>query len=602
MRFFSIKVSKFFSILCIFLLGIVVYSQTFQHSFHFDDYAFIVNNPAIKDVSRVGLMWDMLSQPSRFVGFLSFAVNYHFHQLDVLGYHVTNLVIHLMNALLVWWLVGMIVRSLNRVQTPEVCMRYKTAYKPRGFVHGSTVALCAALIFVCHPVQTQAVTYIAQRMASLATLFYLLSVCLYIKGRGVETRLIASVHFFGAALAAVLGMFTKEIVITLPLAIILVELTVNEPRRFGNPNLRGSFTVLLLFCLIIPALFSFNFSGLLFAPKISASHEGEVITFGKYFFTQARVFVTFLKLAVFPIGQNFDYDFALSQSLFERATLLSFALLAVLLGVAVKIRRRYSLVAFGLFWFFLTLAPNLIPRRHIIYEHKLYLAMVGFAIVVSVGLHHLIKNRKQFIVTMLIILGLFSYLTIQRNKVWKDDITLWTDVIQKSPHKSRAHHNLGYAYMLKGEDDVAIEYFTQSLKLNPKYFKAHTSLGQVYARKKDYDKALMYYSNGLKLNPSYAQGYANRGIVYKDQGQLGKALFDLNKALELDVYLTEAYVSRGVVFFMQNQAEKALQDFDKAIQIDPQFSAAHYNRKLVLKQLIPKPLNNGIFSETKSNK
>ncbi len=610
------KLSRFLPVLLICLVGLTVYSQTFHHSFQFDDFIFIINNPTIKDVMDIKPMWDMLSQPSRFIGFFSFAVNYHFHQLDTFGYHVTNMVIHLMNAVLVWWLVGMLVESLNRVQTPEVCMRYKTAYKPRGFVHGSIVALCAALIFVCHPAQTQAVTYITQRMASLATLFYLLSLCLYIKGRNkwsVVSDPWSVLYFVGAAIAAVLGMFTKEIVITLPLTIILVEWAFLQKPKKNKKTARGMmkllyFSPIVIFMAIIPFIFSFNFMGQLFGIKYSASHAGDVITFGNYFITQFRVMMTFLKLCILPIGQNVDYDYALSKSFFEPAVFFSFSLLLAIFLGAVKLavvgnlfsrsgkpksgyhltraqiatqrekKILYGLSAFGIFWFFLTLSPNFVPRRHIIFEHKMYLPMVGFSLAVSVGLHHLMKNFKKFLTVMSIIFLTLSYLTVQRNKIWETPVKLWRDIISKSPRKPRSHNNMGNAYYQAEMYDLAFQSYNNAVKYNKNYIEGYINRGLVYKVKGQYDLAIKDLSKALRMNSTYLEAYNSRALCYDAKGMPDLAIADYNKALEINPGFVAALGNRGVIYDKQRKYDLALADFNKALEINPHKIQLYNNR------------------------
>ncbi len=562
----------------IILVGIISYSNTFHSDFQFDDNIFIIDNFAIRDLGNIKGIGELLSQPSRFVAFYSFALNYHFHQLDVFGYHVTNFVIHLITAMLVWWFVGMLVGLCNRKHTPGVCMRLNTKYTPPGCVYGSTIALFTALIFVAHPVQTQAVTYIAQRFASLATLFYLLSVCLYIKGRIVETRLISSVYFLGAAVSAILGMFTKEIVITLPLTVLLIEcMFLGGVRKIKEPRLIAA----LLFVLIIPALFSFNISDMLFAPKISESHAGDVITFGTYVMTQFRVLMTFVKLSFFPIGQNVEYDFALSQHFFEIPTLLSFLALGAMLGIAFKIRARYTLITFGIFWFFLTLLPNFIPRRNIIFEHKLYLPMIGFSLMLSMGIFRLMKNVKKGAVVLSIIVCVLAYLTFQRNKVWTNEVTLWEDVVQKSPHKLRPQINLGRAYFEQGQYDKAMVYLDKAVSMEPDDANAYNNRGAVYGATNQKELALKDFNRALAIDPDLDGARSNRGAVYRTDDKSDLALEDFNKALEINPYFYKAYHNRGIIHKKKGSYDLALDDYNKALALNPLYAKVYGNRGMV---------------------
>ncbi len=577
----NIFISRILPILLICFLGIGLYSNTFRNEFVFDDLIFIVSNPAIRDVTHLDSIWGMLSQPSRFVAFYSFALNYHFHQLDVFGYHVTNVVIHLMSGVLVWWLVGMLVGNLSRKQTSGVCLQQKITNRPPRSVYGSTVALFVALIFVAHPVQTQAVTYVTQRFASLATMFYLLAVCLYMKGReDASARLYKYYFFIGAVVAGVLGMFTKEIVITLPLMILLIEFMFLRPSETAHRPRRSVYGwgTILLFCLIIPAVFSFNVKSMLFAQKMSESHVGDVITFGKYVLTQFRVMMVFLRISFFPIGLNPDYDFSLSQNIFDLSTSLSLITWIGVLVAAIRFKKYNTLMAFGMFWFVFTLAPNFIPRRHVIFEHKLYLPMVGFAIALVVGLRHVMKDYKKYVIVLSLIVGTCSFLTFQRNSVWQDGVTLWQDVLKKSPHRLRPHMNLGGAFLRHGNFNQAIEYFTKALTIDSQHAKAYNNRGVAYGAKKQYNTALENFNQALMLNPDFDEAYNNRGNAYRHMGQNNLALADYDKAIEINPRLEDAYSNRGVIYKIQGQYDAALADYNKALEINPTYIKAYSNR------------------------
>ena len=605
---------KLLSIFCTFCLGFVIYSQTFHHSFQFDDFLFIVNNPAIRDVTDIQAIWAILGQPSRFVAFYSFALNYHFHQLDVFGYHAVNFVIHWINAVLVGWLVSLVVSVIQQPKTHP------------GGLHAQTPGVCfglfAALIFIAHPVQTQAVTYITQRFASLATLFYLLSVCWYIKGRiNVDRRMW---YWAGACVAGILGMFTKEIVITLPLMIILVEYFLKPQTHPGGvrthtPGVCLRFG-LLLFFLVIPAIFSFDIQGMLLGPKDSASHGGDVITLGPYVLTQFRVMARFVQLCFLPVGQNVDYDFALSAHFFEPQVMWGVGMYGMFLAVAVRltvssrqdIYRR--LIAFGIFWFLLTLAPNFIPRRHIIFEHKLYLPLVGFSLALSAGLYYWIDHKWKYITVMSIIVIVLSWLTYQRNQVWQTPITLWEDTARKSPHKPRPYNHLGSAYYQAGLYDAALGQYTKALRLNPNYVEVYINRALAYQAKGQYDlavedvqkgldlnplnpkaynvqglilgthgkieSAIVAYNNALALDPDNAPALANRGAMYDQQHQYDLALADYTQALTLqgNIERDRIYNNRGVIYETRQQYDLALENYTRALNFNPQYVKAYANR------------------------
>lgn len=228
---------KILTIILISGLGIIVYSNSFLCSFHFDDFPSIIDNLAIRNIHNLYGIWTVW--PCRFITFLSLALNYHFSHFNIIGYHIFNLGIHLAASVLVWWLVSL--TFLTPVMKKEQITR-----------HGNLIALFSGLIFISHPLQTQAVTFIWQRAASMATLFYLASLCLYIKSRLLDDNQSnlaqRRIYYFSSLLSAILAMFCKEISITLPLIMALYEISFFKIQKNINwkPLIPFIFTLLLI--------------------------------------------------------------------------------------------------------------------------------------------------------------------------------------------------------------------------------------------------------------------------------------------------------------------------------------------------------------------
>jgi len=562
--------AKALALVAIFTLGLVIYSNSFDNSFHFDDQGYIIDNPVIRTPNIVSI-WNSWTHPTRAVAFYTFALNYHFHQLDVFGYHVVNFLIHVLSAILVWWLMNLLLAS-PRLKHSRIAK------------YGMSVSLFTALLFISHPAQTQAVTYITQRFASLATMFYLGSICFYLKARISNSKSNMDILYFAlSAISALLGMFTKQIVITLPFSILLVEycfLRNSRSKDKSNQFSRVYLLIILLFVLIIPALYSFNVTGMLSMHTPSASHTGDYLTPGKYFLSQARVLVTYLQVLFFPLIQNFDYDFPISQSLFGLKTFLSFVLLFAILLAAFKAKNRYRLITFGVLWFFITLSveSSLIVIKTIIFEHRLYLPSVGFCIVLCSGIFYLVKRPKPAIGIISTIIIIFSVLTFQRNQVWQNEITLWEDTVRRSPYKSRPLMNLALAHSRLGQYDLALEFFNKAIRYDPKNTDALNLRGVMYFYQKKYSLALEDYHKALAINPNDAEVYVNRGNVYGRLEEDDQAILDYAKAIELKPYLAEAYVNRGNLYARQGQYDLAIIDFNQALARKPYLSEAYKNR------------------------
>jgi hypothetical protein len=495
------------------LIGLICYSNTFNASFHIDDYHNIVTNSKIRGFDNFA------SNPftMRSVGYLTFAINYRLHGLDITGYHVTNLAVHILNAFLVYSIV-MMTLSLSGGMGNVTRNRY--------------AALLAGLLFVSHPVQTQAVTYIVQRFASLATLFFLVSLFSYIRSRISRVVAIRFTFFALFLISGLLAVKSKETAVTLPIVVLIYEFMFFKDRIVK----RALYLVpMLLSAALVPVFFL----------DISISHEGALSRF-EYLFTQFRVVVTYIRLLVLPINQNFDYDYPLHHSFLEPPVFLSFLFLTgmIAFGIYLLYRSRnedsgFRLASFGAFWFFITIIPesSVVPLRDVIFEHRVYLPSVGAFAGLSAGLVMFagkLEKRSQaitvLVVAMVIVFAGAAYL---RNRVWKDEITLWRDVVEKSPGKARGYHNLGTAYRLEGQTDIAIEYYRAAVKLAPRMAQTHCFLGIAYRNKGMWDKAIGHYWSAITINPDYAEPHLYLGEAYEHKGFLEEAAAEYRATLEL---------------------------------------------------------------------
>jgi tetratricopeptide (TPR) repeat protein len=449
------------------------------------------------------------------------------------------------------------------------------------------MALLSAILFVTHPVQTQAVTYIVQRFASLATCFYLLSLACYIISRLTERTKPRYAFYLLALISAVLAMKTKEAAFTLPLAlyeVLFFKGTLNK--RFVR------LVPLLLTMLIVPlSLLSFDMPAGEIMEAIEDKTLVQDMSRADYLLTEFRVIVTYIRMLFFPINQNLDYDYPLYHSFFDYQVLLSFLFLLSLLAFGVYLLRRFSaaeqasrLVAFGIFWFFLALSveSTLIPL-HVIFEHRVYLPSAGAfwalgagAFVLLEKLNH--KKVKAFTVLSFVLIPLvLSYATYARNNVWRTELSLWEDVVRKSPEKARGHNNLGFAYWSEGLTDKAIEHYLISLKLNPDFATAYNNLGLAYYNKGLIDSAMAYYEISIRLEPDYVKAYNNLGVAYGSKGQFDKAIEYFQAALKLNPGYAEAHNNMGNAYDSRGLTDKAIEHYGAAIRLRPDHIEAYNN-------------------------
>lgn len=557
-----------FAIISVLVLGIIIYLNSFNCSFHFDDYDNIINNKNLPGLTNF-TSWLKFNQ-SRLVAYYSFALNLHFNQLDVWGYHLVNLIIHLINSTIVWWMTMMI------FSTP-VLKDHPLAK------HKKALALFTALLFVAHPLATQSVTYIIQRMASMVAMFYLLSIALYMKGRLINSNKRIKYLFFSASfIALVLALFTKENAFTLPFAILLFEIfffrTTNFSLNFKNPRLIILISGIIGFIIFITLKFSFD---VLKPIPPNVSHPYTITSFN-YLLTQFSVIVKYIQLLFFPINQMLDYDFPLASSFLEMKTLLSFILLFGLFISAIKLFNKNRIISFGIFWFFLTLSieSSFIPIDDVIYEHRTYLPSFGFFLILVCSIYLLPINKVKYAIPsiLIILVGAYSILTFQRNKIWKDDITLWNDNISKAPGKARPVTNRGFGYMKLGQWDKALKDYSKALELDPNYPAALCNRGSVYVHFQQMDKAIVDLTKAINIIPNYEIAYFNRGVAYSHLQQWEKAIVDYTKAIEIRPNYVKAFSNRGIANGALHQRDKAFADFSKAIEMDPKNPEAYLNR------------------------
>ena len=387
-------------LLAIFLISAIatiIYSNSFDCTFHFDDQLAIVENYAIHrfDVKQI-------FSSSRPILDLTLAINYHFGKLNVFGYHLVNLLLHISNGIMLYFIL------FQTANLPSLKEKYgERAYR---------IALYASLIFIAHPIQTQAVTYIISRSSVLATAFYLLSLLFFIKAFAAESEeqraeseeqraKNSTLHaprsplFLGAFFASCLGMGTKQIVATLPLMLLIYDF-------FFLSN--GDFKALKQRCLSHIAMFStiaitiyLSASGLQkfvsfdYAKGVQMPF-GEPVTSFQYFMTQLHVIPYYIKLLFIPTNLNLDYDWPITRSI-DLPTVLFFILLAAIAAFAVWAYRQARLLSFGIIWFFITLSvtSSFVVIYDVIFEHRLYLPSIGFAIFAAVFISKISSLKKR---------------------------------------------------------------------------------------------------------------------------------------------------------------------------------------------------------------
>lgn len=595
-------------LLLVVLLGALIYSNTLRVPFVLDDRVYITNDPALPDFRAI-VDADFAEQlirlrqlnenfRTRIVTFSTFAVNYQLHGYSLAGYHLANLLIHLVNALLVCRLVTLTMRT-----------RFAWSGERAGKDNPAGIAaISAALLFVSHPVQTQAVTYISQRFTSLATLFYLLAMTAYIswrladepipkagkylplKGGGKRTTLYAL-----ALVATVLAMLSKEISFTLPLM-----LTMYEFFFFSGNRWRRWLALLpfLMTMLIIPMTILRENAHYHDIINLSRALNGQGHVQPLYYlYTQFIVVVDYLGLLVLPINQSLDHFYSLRTDFFQLRVVLSASFLASLIAIGVYLFLRSArekgrtgfwlrLIAFGIFWFFLALSveSTLLPLEDLMFEHRLYLPSVGFFLVL-VATIEILRDRMGKLGVMVLPVAVASLVlvwsgaTYARNEVWRDRLALWEDAARKSPEKFRPHYVLGRFYQDQGRDVDAFRELEAAVRIDPFSMDGFCALAALHLKQGNNALARIMLDNAAGGKQLDKNMLCTLGDLYLETNRLAEAEQVLRRALEQNA--DNALMTLGKLYLRQKRFTEAVSVVSKALELNPEDEAISYDLGLI---------------------
>lgn len=485
------------SILLLVVLGIVAYWNSFDAPLVFDDLVSIQKNTGVRfgDYLKPALL------TTRPVLYLTFAMNYAFHGQDVWGYHLISLVLHLLNGILVFFIARHIFRIRLLDERPS-----------------TTCALWAAALFVVHPVQTESVTYISSRSELLSAFFYAAALLVFVKSSDQKVGFVLSLV---VAALFLLGLLSKETAITLPATLALYDFLFRSEGRIRPILSRWRFYITF----VVGGAIAIYFLVTVILRGSIGALEGHLTPFS-YFLTQLRVITTYMQIVFLPLGLNLDYDFRPSSSPFDAAVIASGLVLIATLGLGWFFRRRQPILSFSIFWFFITLSPtsSFVPILDVIFEHRLYLPMLGvclsFPVLMETAAHWFNDKWRLLLnpafcggaVIVVLLAG-----TILRNHVWRDEVRLWTDVIAKSPQKSRPYNGLSSAYYKRGQYDKALEASrqgTENVREGKEGFLE--TVGNMSLKLGRYEDAVQAFVESSKTPDKRKRGlaYNNVGVSY----------------------------------------------------------------------------------------
>jgi len=540
--------------------AIAAYSGTFSVPFLFDDDASIAGNPTIRHLGTA--FWPPANRTvtGRPILNLSLAVNYALSGTAVWSYHALNLAIHILAGLVLF---GIVRRTLG----------------PRGYSAPTALAFSTALLWTLHPLQTQAVTYIAQRAESLMGLFYLLTLYCFIRGAGTDDPR-GSPWLALSVASCLLGMATKEVMASAPLIVLLYD------RTFVAGSFREAFrrrwrvhgamaaTWLVLAFLVLSAHRREGGAG-----SVAAA------AWWRYALTQLPAIAHYLRLCFWPYPLVFDYGTALSAPSLQ---ILPSALLVAGLAAATLLAliRRPAAGFLGAS-FFAILAPSssLVPvAGETMADYRMYLPLIPVAVLVVLEVDRRLGRAAPAL--WLILAAALGLATARRNRDYSSEQAIWSDTVAKRPGNYRARNNLGLLLSkVPGGLDGAVEQYREALRLNPGSAEEHINLGDALLNVPGrLDEAIAQFEEARRLEPALYGAYIGMGnALSRVPGRLDEAIAQFGEALRLKPDSAEGHFNLGnALSRAPGRLDEAIAQYEEALRLRPAYARAHFGLAVAL--------------------
>jgi len=545
--------------LVIIVVGVIFYYNSLHGEFIFDDESIIVKNTHIEKIWPVP---EAFSAPpdspvrDRPVVNLTLSLNYLLGGRSPSGYHLVNLSIHLLAALLLF---GLVRRTLK---SSRISPRYGAA--------ASSLALAVALIWEVHPLQTESVTYITQRCESLMGLFYLGTLYAIIRGslsrRPVPWYLIA-VFFCG------LGMGSKAVMVTAPLVALIYD------RIF----LAGSWSELWKKRRWLYLALSATWIIQIILLLTTSYQDIKTHLPLDYALTQFGVITHYIRLIFIPSPLCLDYYWPAAQGLAE--ILPGALLLGVLLALTAWGLVKNPPLGFAGVWFFLILGPtsSILPLEDLAFEHRLYLPLASVVVLGVIGGYELswilfpllsIRRKNLGIILTVIIVAGMGVLTSQRNADYRTSVGMWRDVIGKRPFNPRAYNNLGNLINKQGGHREAFKLYQTAIEVDAGYQPGYYNLANLLAGEGKLEESVEYYRRSLEINPDAIEAHNNLAVVLFQLGMGEESIRHLREAVRIDPMDPAAYYNLGVALIKEGRSPEAVPFLKKAVELRPDYHPA----------------------------
>lgn len=552
------RMSPRLMIAVILAVSIVVYFNVLFNGFVIDDIQQVAENHLIKDIRYITeifstSVWEFEGRHSNYYRpliFVIYMVVYYLFGLNAWGFHLINMLFHAANSVLVFLIA---LRLLRKSQPP--------AFNPYFLP-----SFIAAILFAIHPIHTEAIAWIAGIMDASFTFFYLLSFYFYI--RSAEDNLLLKGFYPLSVVSFFLATLCKEPALTLPAMLVIYDYIVRKE------NLLSSLKRLVPYLIATAVYFIMRFNAVEGLAPIKTDIG---LSPYQYVINIFVLFSQYLEKLLLPINLNVWHVFRPSTSLFSMKGIISLIVTIIFLCCGFIVLKKNRFIFLCLSFIALPLLPSLyLPAlsqgiENAFAERYLYLPSFGFVLLIALLITWVRCSKPKWVpaltVSLTLVIGIYSIGTMRRNTVWRDNLSLWTDAVKKSPDSAIANQNLGYALFTHGRLDEAIAQYKTSLTLNPRIVDAHHNLGVAYASKGWTDKAIEHYMSAIRLRPDFALAHSNLGLAFTEKGWSDKAIEQCQIALRLNPYLADAHNNLGIAYGNMGLIDKAIEHFENAVKL-----------------------------------
>ncbi len=569
-------------LLIIAILGFAVYVNSLGGEFIWDDEVIIQHNPTMANWAGVSKVFTRDLEGGkgertsyyRPIQLITYMMDFSLWKLTPAGYHLTNILLHILVALTLYWLINIL--------------------------YGNTLlAFFTSLLFIAHPIHTGAVAYIAGRADLLAALFMLLCFIFCIK----ETYFKRPISYILIILTFSLALMSKEKSLILP-ALLLLYYHVFK-KKFNKNNFLIVLTILFIYIVFRMVVV-----------KGALPSKSEFATLLERIPGFFVAITNYTRIVLLPINLHMEYGNKVFYFANPKA-ILGLAILCLSLFYAFLKRNDNKLVFFSILWIFITLLPvsNIYPLNAYMAEHWLYVPSMGLFLIMADSLRSMyaLKKFRDFaVVIVLSMVTFWSCLTIRQNEYWRERIAFYKRTLRYAPDSARIYNNLGLAYYTMGRRNEAIALYRRAIELEPRFADAYHNLGAACT---EMDKKIFLFKKALKLDPSltqariklcsvyaalgmkkeaidvyknavvgkidYADVYNKVALIYHDIKKDDDAIELLKRAMKIAPNHVQTYSNLAAIYGAAGKKDEAIALLNKAIEIDPKYSKAYNNLAVV---------------------